>query len=54
MKRALVIVALLLPVGLFAQVDTSKITQYCEMVCQGKLLSTKISIDLDFGEEVIE
>jgi hypothetical protein len=35
---------------LFAQSDTSKIDQYCELTAQGRLFSNKITIDIDFGE----
>ena len=34
----------------FAQTDTSRVEQYCEMIAQGKLFSSKITIDIDFGE----
>jgi hypothetical protein len=33
-----------------AQADTAKVEQYCEMLATGKLLSTKVTIDIDFGE----
>lgn len=33
-----------------AQNDTAKIEQYCELVAQGRFLSSKITIDIDFGE----
>ena len=34
----------------FAQ-DTATVEQYCRMVITGRALSTKVNIDLDFGEE---
>jgi hypothetical protein len=34
----------------FAQIDSTRVEQYCEMVAQGKLFSNKITIDIDFGE----
>jgi hypothetical protein len=33
-----------------AQTDTSKIEQYCEVIAYGKMLSNKVTIDVDFGE----
>lgn len=34
-----------------AQTDTTKVEQYCELVAQGKLFSTKVTIDVNFGEQ---
>ncbi|SJZ32103.1 hypothetical protein [Sediminibacterium ginsengisoli] len=34
-----------------AQSDTTKVEQYCELVAQGRLLSNKVTIDVNFGEE---
>jgi hypothetical protein len=34
-----------------AQQDTAKVEQYCEVVATGKLLSNKVTIDIDYGEE---
>src|SRR6185503_9626927 len=31
--------------------DTTMVEQYCKMVVTGRVLSTKVNIDLDFGEE---
>jgi len=31
--------------------DTTKVEQYCELVATGRLLSKKVNIDVDFGEE---
>jgi len=50
MKRVITAIAIMLPTILMAQADTSKIDNYCELVAQGKFMSNKISIDLDFGE----
>jgi hypothetical protein len=46
MKKILIAI-LLLPQGLFAQ----KLERYCELVAIGKMLSSKVSISVDFGEE---
>lgn len=31
--------------------DTTKVEQYCEVVATGRLLSNKVTIDIDYGEE---
>src|SRR5688572_8842336 len=35
----------------FAQKDTSVVEQYCEVVATPRLLSSKVTIDIDYGEE---
>src|SRR5690349_16576694 len=42
---------LLLSYSSVAQVDTSKIEQYCQIIATPRLLSNKVTIDIDFGEE---
>ena len=42
---------LFLSCSLFAQSDTSKIEQYCQVIATPRLLSNKVTIDIDFGEE---
>ena len=52
MKNTIYIGLLLLLSGsLFAQADTSKIEQYCQIIATPRLLSNKVTIDIDFGEE---
>ena len=34
-----------------AQMDTTKIEQYCQVIATPRLLSNKVTIDIDFGEE---
>jgi len=34
-----------------AQSDTSKAEQYCQVIATPKLLSNKVTIDIDFGDE---
>ncbi len=34
-----------------AQADTIKIEQYCQVIATPRLLSNKVTIDIDFGEE---
>jgi hypothetical protein len=35
----------------YSQQDTSRVEQYCEVVATGRLLSNKVTIDIDYGEE---
>jgi hypothetical protein len=35
----------------FAQTDTTKIEQYCQVIATPRLLSNKVTIDIDFGEQ---
>lgn len=46
--KKLLLIFLTIPSFTFAQ---DKIEQYCELIAQGKLLSSKVTIDVDFGEE---
>jgi hypothetical protein len=48
MIRKLLLIFLMIPSFTFAQ---EKIEQYCELIAQAKLLSNKVTIDVDFGEE---
>lgn len=34
----------------FSQKDTTKVEQYCEVVATPRLLSSKVTIDIDYGE----
>ena len=34
-----------------AQTDTSKVEQYCQVIATPRLLSNKVTIDIDFGDE---
>jgi hypothetical protein len=36
---------------LLAQSDTTKVEQYCQIIATPRLLSNKVTIDIDFGEE---
>lgn len=31
--------------------DTTKVEQYCEVIATGRLLSNKVTIDINYGEE---
>jgi hypothetical protein len=35
----------------YSQQDSAKVEQYCEVVATGRLLSNKVTIDIDYGEE---
>ena len=50
MKKLLIGVCLLVSFTSFAQ-DTTKVEQYCRLVAFNKLLSNKVNIDVDFGQE---
>jgi hypothetical protein len=50
-KIALIIITLFTASSLFAQADTSRIEQYCQVIVTPKLLSNKVTVDIDFGEE---
>jgi hypothetical protein len=34
-----------------AQTDSNKVEQYCQVIATPRLLSNKVTIDIDFGEE---
>jgi len=53
MKKVFIFVLLLQVVSLasFAQTDTTKIEQYCQVIVTSRLMSNKVTIDIDFGEE---
>jgi hypothetical protein len=50
MKKIFIIALLLVSFSGFAQ-DTTKVEQYCRLVAINKLLSNKVNIDVDFGQE---
>lgn len=50
MKSILVTLLLFASLSLLAQ-DTTRVEQYCEVVATGRLLSNKVTIDIDYGEE---
>ncbi|WP_018611721.1 hypothetical protein [Segetibacter koreensis] len=52
MKKSIYIgLFLLLSYSSFSQADTSKVEQYCQIIATPRLLSNKVTIDIDFGEE---
>jgi len=50
-KLFVVFVILLSQEKLFSQVDTTKIEQYCTVVATPRLLSSRVTIDIDYGEK---
>jgi hypothetical protein len=52
MKKVLIIsIVLLVSIVSNAQSDTSKVEQYCQIIATPRLVSNKVTIDIDFGEE---
>jgi hypothetical protein len=52
MKKLFVILFFqLAAIAVFAQTDTTKIEQYCQIIATPRLFSNKVTIDIDFGEE---
>ncbi|MEO8961229.1 MAG: hypothetical protein ABI325_05065 [Ginsengibacter sp.] len=52
MKKVIILsIILLATYASFAQTDTSKIEQYCQVIATPRLLSNKVTISIDFGEE---
>ena len=50
MKKILTLACLIFSLQGFSQ-DSTKVEQYCEVTASGKLFSTKVTIDVDYGEE---
>jgi hypothetical protein len=48
--KKLLLCAILMPLLASAQSDTSKIEQYCSVNVFPRLLSNKVTVDVDFGE----
>jgi len=52
MKRILMCCLLVISLHSYAQESKdTKVEQYCEIVATAKLLSNKVTIDIDYGEE---
>jgi hypothetical protein len=52
MKQILIITVFLFSVCIAnAQKDTSVVEQYCQLIATPRLLSNKVTIDIDYGEE---
>lgn len=52
MKKLLIIsIVLLSSIVADAQTDSSKAEQYCQLIAKPRLLSNKVTIDIDYGDE---
>ena len=52
MKKLIFTLVLFMSIALMAPAqDTTMVEQYCKMIVTGRVLSAKVNIDLDFGEE---
>lgn len=52
MKKLLIIGILLISTVVSnAQTDSNNVEQYCQVIATPRLLSNKVTIDIDFGEE---
>lgn len=52
MKKVLIMpIILLWSIVSNAQNDTARVEQYCQLIAAPRLLSNKVTIDIDFGEE---
>ncbi|ANE53074.1 hypothetical protein [Flavisolibacter tropicus] len=51
MKKVFVMVCQFATLSLFAQTNSTKIEQYCQVTATPRLLSNKVTIDIDYGEE---
>ncbi len=52
MKKIFILVFVLqASLGAFAQTNTTIIEQYCQVIASPRLLSNKVTISIDFGEE---
>jgi hypothetical protein len=49
MKNLILMLALSMSISAFSQ-DTTRIEQYCRLEATGRLFSSKVTIDVDFGE----
>jgi hypothetical protein len=52
MKKVFIILSIqVASIGAFAQSDTTKVEQYCQVTATPRLFSNKVTIDIDLGEE---
>ena len=50
-QSTLLAIVLLVSVHLFSQTDTTKVEQYCEVIATPRLLSNKVTLEVNYGEE---
>lgn len=51
MKKIFIIGLILGSLHSFAQTDSVKVEQFCQVIAKPRLLSNKVTIDIDFGDE---
>ena len=52
MKKILILMlALIFSFASYAQSDTSRVEQYCEVIASPRLLSNRVTIEINYGEE---
>lgn len=52
MKKSIILaIVLLVSFHSFAQTDTTKVEQYCEVIATPRLLSNKVTLEVNYGEE---
>lgn len=51
MKKIVIIVIFLISSQLSNAQDSAKVEQYCQVIATPRLLSNKVTIDIDYGEE---
>jgi hypothetical protein len=50
MKKIFLLILLAGSLNAFAQ-DSTKVEQYCRLIAENRILSSKVNIDVDFGNE---
>lgn len=50
-KSTFFAIVLLISLHSFSQTDTTKIEQYCEVIATPRLLSNKVTLEVNYGEE---
>lgn len=52
MKQNIILsIVLLVSIHSFSQTDTTKVEQYCEVIATPRLLSNKVTMEVNYGEE---
>ena len=51
MKKLIILLFMIVALRSNAQKDTLHVEQYCELVATPRLLSSKVTIDIDYGDE---
>lgn len=52
MKKSIILaIVLLVSFHSFSQTDTTKVEQYCEVIATPRLLSNRVTLEVNYGEE---